>query len=252
MNTLNRINIWLKVIYSLFATFTGVKSHILNAEETTERLLNGKSLIRFGDGEFGIYRGKNIHYQSWSKELQEAFCQIKNDFEKERENCPYILAVPKKYMQCSSLCLCRKRVLASSWAESRLFFKNNFNLNIEYAEAFLFEKSNEPIYSKLWNVTDDLRTIIFVHNNDLYAELFRKKYNRNVIFVKCPSKNAFEKIENIQLHIESVIDNNNFSPIDVQLVISAGPAGKILVYYFANKGYFCIDAGHCWDKPLES
>ena len=35
------------------------------------------------------------------------------------------------------------------------------------------------------------------------------------------------------------------------LTISAGPAGKVLVYRLSKRGYWCIDAGHCWDDPLE-
>lgn len=252
MNLLKRGKIWLNVIYSLLATYRGVESSILNAEDTTELLLKGKSLIRFGDGEFGIYRGKSIHYQSWSVALQDEFVRIKNDFENEGENCSYLLAVPRKYVQCSSLDLCKKRVLASSWAESRLFFKSNFNLSLVYGDAFLFEKANNEIYSQLWNHPSDKRTIIFVHNNPLYAELFRKKYERDLVYVQCPAKNAFAEIDKLLDHIHEVINNNNFSSTNVQLVISAGPAGKVLVYHLSKLGYSCIDAGHCWDDPLES
>lgn len=252
MNLLERGKIWLNVICSMLATYRGVKSSILNAKETTARLLEGKSLIRFGDGEFGIYRGKNIHYQPWSVALQEEFVRIKYDFENEGENCRYILAVPGKYMQCSSLALCKKRVLASSWAESRLFFKKKFNLSLVYGDAFLFEKANDEIYSQLWNQASDKRTIIFVHNNPLYAELFSKKYERDLVYVQCPAKNAFEGIDKLLAHIQEIINNNKFASTDVQLVISAGPAGKVLVYHFSKLGYSCIDAGHCWDDPLES
>lgn len=252
MVLLKRMKIWINVLYSLFATWRGVKSNILTASETVDLILQSKSLIRFGDGEFGIYRQKDIHYQKWSEELQHDFESIKKTFEENGNRCPYLLAVPKKYMQCSSGELCQKRVLASSWAESRLFFKRNFNLTVTYGDSFLFEKANVSIYSRLWENSLDKRTIIFVHNNPLYAEQFAKRYHREVKFVQCPSKDAYSVVDNMLNQILEIISSNSLSTSSVQLVISAGPAGKVLVYKLAYMGYSCIDAGHCWDDPLES
>ena len=252
MSYINRVKIWFNVIYSLFATWRGVKSNILSAEETVEVLNQGKSLIRFGDGEFGIYRGKDIHYQKWSSNLKKDFISIKKSFEQYPGRCPYILAIPKHYMQCGSLELCKKRVLASSWAESRLFYKRNFNLNLMYGDSFLFEKANASIYAKLWNNIDDKRTIIFVHNNPSYADEFAKRFKRKVLFVKCPAKDAYAAIEKLLNSILQTISLNDLSINTTQVVISAGPAGKVLVYRLSKAGYSCIDAGHCWDEPLES
>lgn len=249
---LYRVKIWIRVLYSLFMTFLGIKCKVLNAEDTTKKIITGKSLIRLGDGEFGIYRGKDIHYQQYSDELKNIFEEIKKQFEEEGDKCPYLLAVPKKYMQCTGVTLCKKRVLVSSWAESRYYFKKNFDLTKLYGEAFLFERKNVDIYEKIWNNPKDNRKIIFVHNNVMYAQQFQKKYKKEVFFIECPPKNAFEKIKEIENAINNLMILYNFKKEDVQFVISAGPAGKVLVYKFSKKGYQLIDAGHCWDEPLES
>ena len=76
-----------------------------------------------------------------------------------------MLAVPKRYMQCSGIKLCKKRVLVSSWAESRRYFKKNFDRTLIYGDAFLFELNNKEIYKNLWNEKPEEKTIIFVHNN---------------------------------------------------------------------------------------
>lgn len=131
-----KIKIWIRVLYSLSMTFFGVKSNVLDAEDTVQKILEGKSLIRFGDGEFGIYRGKNIHYQQYSNDLKEKFEEIKETFESEDDTCPYLLAVPKKFIQCAGTSLCKKRVLVSSWAEARYYFKKNFDLTKTYAPHF--------------------------------------------------------------------------------------------------------------------
>lgn len=247
-----RIQIWLKVLSAYLKTFRGVKCAIYDSEETVAAILNGKSLIRFGDGEFGIYQGADIHYQPWSDNLKKAFEAIKTDFETGGEHCQYLLAVPKKYMQCSGLKLGRKRVLVSSWAESRLYFKKNFNRNLRYGDSFLFEKKNKHIYSQIWNQPDGSRTIIFVHNNVKYANAFSKTYNRSVIFIACPAYDAFSVADQILSNIISEIHMRGLTRVDVQVVLSAGPAGKVIAYNLSKAGYHCIDAGHCWDDPLES
>lgn len=248
--SVKRLLIWYRVLYSLFSTFFGVRCNVLSAKESVKKINSGKSFIRFGDGEFGIYQGHGVHYQEYSDELRNEFLKIKNTFEHSGENCPFLLAVPKRYMQCSGITLCKKRVLVSSWAESRRYFKKNFDRTLIYGDAFLFELNNKEIYKDLWNEKSEKKTIIFVHNNIKYAKAFANTYNYNVEFVPCAVKNSYCILDSIVDNIFSVIKKNNLNKNNVQMVISAGPAGKILAYRLAMQGYHCIDAGHCWDDPL--
>ena len=252
MRVLSRIKIWLRVIKAYVLTFFGVKSNILDSLETVNGILKGKSLIRFGDGEFGIYAERDIHYQPFSSKLKGEFEQIKHTYEHEGNDCRFILAVPKKFMQCSGVELGKKRVFVSSWSDSRLFFKKHFNRTLVYGDAFLFEKRNKEIYSRIWSQPGDNRTILFVHNNEKYAEYFEQTYNREVIFLQCPPYDAFSSVDKILADVILKINEEGLHPSDVQIVISAGPAGKVLVYNLSKAGFQCIDAGHCWDDPLES
>lgn len=252
MPSFNRLNIWLRVLRAYTLTFTGVKSTIKDAEQTVDSIISGKSLIRFGDGEFGIYSARDIHYQPWSEELAEEFDKIKAEYERQGNICRYILAVPKKYMQCSGLKLGKKRVLISSWADSRLFFKRNFNRNIHYYDSFIFEKKNRDIYSRIWEQAGDNRLIIFVHNNKQCALDFAKTYNRQTIHIKCDPFDAFSHWKETLDDIKKRISELNLSVSDVQVVLSAGPAGKVICYHLSGLGYHCIDTGHCWDNPLDS
>lgn len=82
-----RIKSWIDVLYYFFISFSGSRANILSSEETVDEILkNKKSLIRLGDGEFGIFRGKSIHYQKYSKELMDEFIKIKNEYEE--GDCP--------------------------------------------------------------------------------------------------------------------------------------------------------------------
>ena len=247
-----RIKIWIKVLSAFFQTFGGVKSNIYDAEDTVAEIIKGKSLIRFGDGEFGIYQGADIHYQPWSEALMNEFLTIKNKFEMQGSHCRFLLAVPKKYMQCSGAKLGKRRVLVSSWAQSRLFFKKRFDRTLTYGDSFLFEKKNKEIYSRIWQQPGDNRTIIFVHNNGDYAHNFAETYGREVIYVGCASYDAFSSVDRLTDDIIAAIRHNGIPVGGVQIVLSAGPAGKVVASRLSAIGYHCIDAGHCWDDPLES
>lgn len=251
MSIIKRLFIWIDVFFSFAMTFFGVKATIKSAEETVDEIVSGKSLIRFGDGEFGIYRGKDIHYQKWSPELKEEFLKIKKDFENQKEACPYILAVPKRFMTVKGTELMKKRVYVSSWSQSRYDFKKDFKKKLPYGDSFLFEKNNKETYSRIWSSDSCPENVIFVHNNEQYAEFFKSTYNKNTVFIKCPAKDSFAEVDALQGSIEKVIAEKGWSNNQVMVTISAGPAGKVIVYRLSNKGYQCIDAGHCWDDPLE-
>jgi hypothetical protein len=239
------------VICSLLVTFGGVRSNIEGPEETVQELKKGRSLIRFGDGEFGIYRNRDIHYQRWSQSLKDEFEKIKQDYEADAEHCPYILAMPKAFMTVSGWKLMKKRVYVSSWAESRRQFKKTFRRDIVYGDSFLFEKKNKPIYSEIWNGENCPQNIVFVHNSAVCAQAFCATYQKRVEHVACPPKDAFESVDILEKEILSKIETNGWTSKDVMITISAGPAGKVLVYRLSKQGYHCVDAGHCWDDPLE-
>lgn len=251
MNYRKRIKIWLSVLQSFLISFPGIHGRFLCPEDTVNELLSKRSLIRFGDGEFGIFRGKDIHYQKWSPDLQKAFEAIKNEYEAGCGNCPYLLAMPRKFLTVSGFKLMKRRVYVSSWAESRRDFKRNFRHNIPYGDSFLFEKKNKPIYSRIWESDTCPENVIFIHNDHECAANFENTYRKKVMFIQCPPRDAFEQLGSLERHVMRTIEENQWMPENVMLTISAGPAGKVLTYRLSKKGYWCIDAGHCWDDPLE-
>lgn len=251
MSIFRRMKIWCRVVYTFIFSFCGTKKNILSPQETIKMIKNGRSLIRFGDGEFGIFHGKDIHYQNWSPELKEAFDSIKQDFETQGEDCPYVLAVPQRFMKVNGFRLMKKRVYVSCWSEARYDFQRRYSKTAIYGDSFLFEKKNKPIYSEIWNGENCSPNIVFVHNSAECAQAFRDTYQKRVEHVACPPKDAFESVDILEKEILSKIGTNGWTSKDVMITISAGPAGKVLVYRLSKKGYHCVDAGHCWDDPLE-
>lgn len=251
MSIFRRMKIWCRVVYTFIFSFFGTKKKILSPQETVEMIKNGRSLIRFGDGEFGIFHGKDIHYQNWSIELKEAFDSIKKDFERQSKDCPYLLAVPQQFMKVNGFRLMKKRVYVSCWSEARYDFQRRYSKTAIYGDSFLFEKKNKELYSEIWNGENCPNNVIFVHNSKDCANAFADTYHKNTKHVVCPPRDAFESVEGLEKEILSIIAENGWTAKDVMMTISAGPAGKVLVYRLSKQGYHCIDAGHCWDDPLE-
>lgn len=246
---LQRLIIWVRTLYYFIFSIKCVsKAKFLNANETTCQLSkSNKSLIRFGDGEFNIISGKGIHYQSFSKELSEELKYIIEAYIKSNNSSAYLLALPSDFFMCSGLKLLKKRVYVSSWSFSRWLFKNYYDKQVQYGDAFLFAKDYENIYKELWINAD---VVIFVHNNKRYADYFLGKYGIETKFVGIPNKNAYEKKNSILKEIYNQISSCD-SDSKIVTLISAGPTGKVLVKELSDDGYLAYDTGHCWDEPLK-
>lgn len=245
-----RVRVWIETGLFWVLSFRGSKADIKNTEETVKMICEGKSLIRFGDGEFGIFHNEDIHYQKWSSELRIKFENIKKDYIEKKEKSPYILAVPNSFMKCNGVKLMKKRVYVAAWSRARWDFLSKFPQKaLIYGDAFAFEKKKRNIYSQIWEGTT--KHIIFVHNSNDHATTFANTYHLEISFVKCPAYDAFEMLETVEAEIRSLVTENNWRNEDVMILVSAGPAAKVLVYDLCTEGYHCIDTGHCWDEPLE-
>ncbi len=222
-----------------------IKSRIISSEETARLVIeNKKSVIRFGDGEFFLLNGNSIHFQSHSRELANYLYNIVNDYRSNKNL--YLLCMPKHYFECKGIEIMKNRVVFRSWVRPRFMFKKMYDKeSIEYGDAFLFAEKNRKIYEKIWN-RNTIKTVIFVHNNQIYADRFSNIYGKTVYFLKVPSENAFEKVDAIMDDILKLYYKYNSDIV----LISAGPCAKILVWNLSKKGIWAIDTGHCWDDPI--
>ena len=127
----------------------------------------------------------------------------------------------------------------------RFYFRIFANTSKTYGDAMLFKKGNKKIYEKLWKNSD---YIIFVHNDEKYADQFYKKYKINTDFIKVPNQNSYDKIDEIEKKITQKVKKSESKRIKV--LISSGPMAKVLSYRLSKKGIITYDCGHCWDEPL--
>lgn len=234
----------IKIIYYYLISLSGSKRcDYYNATETVQLAVrNRKSIVRLGDGEFNIISGKSVSYQQKNKRLREDICDIIAEYINNQDN-NFILCMPGEFLSPNGIKLNFKQII--SWAFSRYYFNKNYDIPIIYGDAFLFGKGNEEIYSLIWK-EESVKHIVFVHNDQIYGEQFKKRYKKEITFIQIPSRDAYSIIKNIENKIIKSIKDSSESVI----LISAGPCAKVLVKKLADKGYWAIDTGHCWDNPL--
>ena len=246
MKKSERLKIWIKVICDYCCSFFPSKAKILSSEETIDFACTGKkSIIRFGDGEFNIIQGGNVHYQEYNADLERDMLKILNEYS---EKSPYLLCVPYRYFSKNNLVL-NRRVLIACLSTLKKIFKRYINKYVLYGDAFIFSKNNsKKSYQRIWK---DSKAIVLVHNNEMYLkEAFDSKRQKG-FFVKVPSKNSYEIIDKIEDVIEKIYIENDLLKENTAVLLSAGPAAKVLAYRMALNGYRMIDCGHVWDDPLE-
>ena len=246
---MRRLKIWFRILYQFFLSMNCVrKANLLSAEQTRDIVIKEKkSLIRLGDGELNILEGKGIHYQEANNTLQKEMGELIQYYIDKGGNCEYLLCMPNEFLKCYGTKLLKKRVWVSSWARFRYVFKKNYDRKIKYGEAFLFATKYEDVYKQIW---EEKEYIIFVHNNEKYAQAFKKKYGKEVVFIKVPGQNSYQCVEEIVASIARAIGEICTHKENGIVLLSAGPCAKTIVFRLKDIGVQIVDTGHCWDEPL--
>ena len=233
MRLSERIGIRTRVLFSLLRVPFGARAKILTPSETADRITEGKSLIRIGDGEMRLMRGLSLGFEVPSDGLVSELKEVREIFSRMGDGCPYLLCVPRKFMNASALSL-----------------KRHFSRSVTYGDAFIFSKDYPAECDRILTYLGQ-RPVIFVHNSRECFERFKEAHGGAVHYLPCPDTLAYEKIDELESAVYSIAQDNGYGPGDVRLVISAGPCAKPLVMRTSKRGYQAIDTGHLFDRPLE-
>lgn len=223
------------------------KGKILGKSETIEKLKKDNiSLIRFGDGEFSIYlNNKDIYYQKFSNNLKCYLKEIEKGYNKDSK---YLLSIPNEMFTESIVWFFKhKKIYLLCFAKYRVYFRYFMKKNTIFGDAMCFIKENFNEYIKLW---EDVQNVIFVHNDEKWAKNFEENFKKKTYFIKTPSSDAFESSEELIEKIIDTINKNKLNNKPYRILISAGPAAKVIVYKLSLMGIVAYDVGHIWDEPL--
>lgn len=204
----------------------------------------GKSLCRYGDGEFEIILGRERPlFQNYRKELQNRLREILVNREDKVITC-----IADNYG-----CLDKYTEEAAYGIRTYMTLnvrKNHMqvlDLEKEYYDAYISrpyiiykDKAKASQIFALWKRLWKDRNVVIVegelsrngYGNDLFHEC------KSVRRILCPAENAWDSYHEIYQYIDENIERDNL------ILIALGPMATVLAYDLAVRGYQAIDMGH--------
>ncbi|MBS3742514.1 MAG: DUF1792 domain-containing protein [Bacteroidales bacterium] len=199
--------------------------NILNEFETMQQILSGKSLSRYGDGEFKLIRGNNQISQKYSKEISNKLL--------------FILQNPP-----SNLLVAVPRIFKGMPEKKKQFFNKysyvkEFLSDITYGSSFVSRRDSAPHIqtSEFWNAVLSIfegKNVYCIYGKakESFKPLF--EMSNTVEYIEGPLINAFDAIPDL-LSIKT--EENSI------IYMSLGPTATCLAYEFAKKGIQAVDGG---------
>lgn len=220
----------------------------LYSNSAIDYLLNSKkSLIRIGDGEvFHYLADKFVYFDQGFQEVDiELTAGIQKIIKEYKINSNYIIAVNNTIIQMSDLNLIKSGLYSLVFYQRWLF---KTKLASSGVTTFLDASMFRPI-SNLSNNNIELlwlnKDIIIVHNNEnefIQFEVSYRKYSENIQLIKINATNTYKEINYTLLRTMQVADK--FGKSNLVVLVSAGPAAKIIVYELSKQDIIAYDMGH--------
>jgi glycosyltransferase family protein len=216
---------------------------ILNPYNTLDTILqNGKSVTRFGDGEFELLLGRSIEFQNYDPLLAKRLSEIIRNSD---DN--IIVCIPHYFWYSVNNCnlhvkeyarkiVSRRRTLYEEFLlDGKLYYATEFTqLYMTYKQNIDLSQYFESLIS-IWKNQD----ITIIQGSGI-----TKSFNYNIFesaksvdFVFGPSKNAFSSYDQI-LDKAKKIERSRL------ILIILGPTATVLAFDLARLGFNVLDIGH--------
>jgi len=238
---------------------------ILNSEETLKKVLNGKSIARFGDGEVeviislkqGIDTGSHDSLcwkQPYSEKLEKELIQILTTDNKDLLVATYpVFSRQNELLWKNNRPKSLQSALRIQQYLINIFYNNNF-FPSELGNAFSFrdvlEKDlsvRKKNYLQIKNFLSNKKILLLTsRESDLKLDMFE---NSEVFKINCPHNDSYSVIDELE---SDIINKHREYNIDV-ILMSAGPTATCLASRLSSKNIHAIDAGQIirwhWEKP---
>ena len=214
-------------------------------DKTIEKIMSGKSICRFGDGEFSIMSGKNRQrFQLLTEELQKRLIEV---LESRDDN--IIIGIADIYGSLEKYNTEGKfgiRIYLTE--EVRKEHYGFIDMNRIYADAYITRpyaiyadnntdapKKRFDELKKIWNgkkllIIEGEKTRMGV-GNDLFDNV------EGIKRILCPAECAFDRYADI---LSFALKQDK----DCLVLIALGPTASVLAYDMAKAGFWALDIGH--------
>lgn len=217
--------------------------NIKTTRETIEKIVQGDSISRYGDGEFDIaFRKKSINFQEYDLELSNYLKEILNS------SLPkHLVAIPRTLIEIKNLKDNEKYFWSRYYLKQKKKLKENISNEKVYFDSMIsrfympyikFEENIRDI-ENLINYFSNKKILIIEGENTRFGlgnSLLKNASEIQRIIL--PDKNGFKKYKKI---LDFVL--NNFTKDNI-ILIALGPTATVLAYEFCKNGYQALDIGH--------
>lgn len=242
---INGIKYRLKGMVGCISRYFYMEPQIENTLESLARIQTGKSVARFGDGEFNLIFGKNLGFQKADPTLSEKLLEVLlTDVENLEIGLPKVFGSLKEYEKKSArfwrayLCDNRSRIMKLlEKSEDKTYINTNMTrFWTGYKDKSKVGRIIEE-YKKIW----EYKNVVFIEGeltrcgvgNDLFDNV------RSLKRILCPSKDAWKSYG----QIIQAITNRKWDK-DTLFILALGPTATILAHDMAKLGLQALDLGH--------
>jgi len=209
---------------------------LYSKDEIQKEIINGRSLIRLGDGEINLLLSLSNHYQKFSPVVQKMLLKI---ISKYKNNSPYILAIPRFVNVTNTELKFIKKF--NVWLPLKVVFYLKFRKDVNYFDAHNFYY-DDYFESVVGPCLVDKNVVLITKKETI--DFQSKNVNipwKNLTFIEVPDSQALDSFKDIKLKIDSHI--KLLSSDKTVLLFALGPVGKYLTYDFACSGVQSLDIG---------
>lgn len=201
---------------------------VMSEEETLAQILAGKSIARFGDGEFNHVRGKKNVSQVVHEGLTAELVAV--------------LLSPPKSCLVGIPRLDVRNPKNANWQTYATLYARHLTENVNYASAFISRPDNAPWINtpefydgieSLWRGQDV--TLVANGERSLKPDFLEATGARSVTFVQCAYRDAYVQIDSIEEECRRV---------GQRTLLCAGPTATVLAVRLARRGIHAVDLGH--------
>jgi hypothetical protein len=217
-----------------------IKINFYKHEDIVKLLEEGKSLIRFGDGEIHIMNYGPVHYQKFEKKIRDTFFETIRNY---KEDSPYVLCLNELPITQTNREL-RKRNLLHSLLPVKSYYQLYFPKNLKYFDQMFFYY-NDTFSKYVESFLLDKKVVIITWTQTVTSLKHNPRMPlKDVVYIETPEQHAFSAYEAICHKLDEVVGQ---SPSDKTIVVLAafGPASKVLAYEYSMKykNVIVIDIG---------
>lgn len=208
------------------------------SDEMFLKTAHERSTIRLGDGEFGmLMSGRDIHFQRADRRLLEILSDMLSSYD---SGSPYVLGLNPQIIMPNKLL--QRYHLKFLFLPQKIGYKLRCRPDAMYFNAshFYLKDKVRPFIEL---VSKNKQVILIAKASELQIakELERVLFPQatRVTYIEVPEREAFERFDQIRGKVKGLGGSS-----DSVILVSAGPAGKALIYALSQEGYLGHDLGH--------